>query len=142
MNSRNRYGPRFQDKSGCRSRRRLSRPHVTLPGCWVRVGTLAHGDSCCALLELIALYLCQMRKNDMAAVRRAQRSERGSAYCVRSEEDWRDDCDPNDLNIVLEHLLTTCTEDVDLVDTACAGATSKFGDALVKPHPLLSAWRG
>ena len=36
-----RYGPRLRDEGGCRSRKRLSRLHVTLPGCWVRVSRRA-----------------------------------------------------------------------------------------------------
>lgn len=62
---RDRYGPRLRDEGGCRSRKRLSRLHVTLPGCWVRVGRRAYGDGCCALFVLL-LTVHIVVKNNMA----------------------------------------------------------------------------
>lgn len=84
---RDRYGPRFRDESGCRSRSRLSRLHVTLPGWRAQVGRSAYGG-CCGIFFIFWRYdYTNVKDSSIDTVRQAWWSEHGSAERLRLRED-------------------------------------------------------
>lgn len=95
------------------------RLQVTLPGCWVRVGRLAYGYGCYALFILLLTIYPDVRNSRIFTVRRAWRSEHGSAYRLRSGDDWRNSSELNDLTIICDSYIFA-TKDFDLRNTACA----------------------
>lgn len=98
---RDRYRPRLRDESGCRSRGPSTCNASRLLG--------SCGQAClwlwllCAFILLLTIYP-DVSNSRIFTVRRAWRSEHGSAYRLRSGDDWRNSSELNDLTIICDSI--------------------------------------